>query len=174
MPSPDRSSPASRPDDTVLALQARVETLYLQHQALEQQLRALRALHPVMAVRPPPPSWPLRLALRLLPRLRRRQQAGMIRASGLFDRNWYLATYPDVATSGIDPVLHFLHHGASERRDPGPHFDTGHYLRMYPDIAGNGMNPLLHYLVAGWAEGRSIRPGMAHGTGHESGQGAGP
>ena len=88
----------------------------------------------------------------------------MIAASGLFDRDWYLATYDDVRQAGIDPVQHFLHHGASERRDPGPHFDTAHYLRLYPDIAGNGMNPLLHYLQAGWREARSIRPGMAHGA----------
>ena len=86
----------------------------------------------------------------------------MIRDSGLFDHGWYLATYPDVAASGSDPVVHFLAHGAAERRDPGPHFDTDHYLRMYPDIAGNGMNPLLHYLQAGWAEGRSIHPDMPH------------
>lgn len=162
MPDQDRSSPV--PSDAEQALQARVETLYLERQALEQQLRALRALHPVMGRYPAPPSWPLRLALRLLPPLRRRHHARMIRLSGLFDRRWYLATYPDVAASGTDPVRHFLAHGAAEQRDPGPHFDTGHYLRLYPDIAGNGMNPLVHYLQAGWREGRSIRPGMAHGV----------
>ena len=165
MPSPDRaqSGPAPLPE-SVLALQGRVEGLFLTCKQLEQEVKALRAMHPVICTRPPTPSPLLRLALRLSRRLRRRHQARMIAASGLFDRDWYLATYDDVRQAGIDPVQHFLHHGAAERRDPGPHFDSGHYLRLYPDIAGNGMNPLLHYLQAGWREGRSIRPGMAHGA----------
>lgn len=151
-----------------MALQIQVEGLFLACKQLEQEVGVLRAMHPVVCTRPAPPSPLLRLALRLSGRLRRRYQARVIATSGLFDRDWYLATYDDVRQAGIDPVRHFLHHGASERRDPGPHFDTGHYLRLYPDIAGNGMNPLLHYLQAGWREGRSIRPGMAHGAGHEA------
>jgi hypothetical protein len=40
--------------------------------------------------------------------------------STLFDRQWYLRTYPDVEQAGADPVLHYLEYGAMERRNPGP------------------------------------------------------
>lgn len=35
-----------------------------------------------------------------------------------FDPDWYLATYPDVAASGMDPLRHFLRHGRHEGRLP--------------------------------------------------------
>ena len=38
----------------------------------------------------------------------------------LFDADWYLAQYEDVARSGLDPLAHYLKHGAAEGRDPGP------------------------------------------------------
>jgi len=40
--------------------------------------------------------------------------------SGLFDRDYYLAANPDVAASGMDPLLHFLRHGENESRRPNP------------------------------------------------------
>ncbi len=46
-------------------------------------------------------------------------------SSVLFDRAWYLAQYPDVAESGIDPVEHYLRWGVAEGRSPGPEFDAG-------------------------------------------------
>lgn len=57
--------------------------------------------------------WPLRRWL-----LRRR--ARRLRQSGLVDPAWYLARNPDVAEAGMDPVLHYLHHGAEEGRAPNP------------------------------------------------------
>ncbi|MBC7803462.1 MAG: hypothetical protein H7Y16_06245 [Candidatus Parcubacteria bacterium] len=79
-------------------------------------------------------------------------------ASGLFDRSWYLARYPDVATERIDPVLHYMRHGAAEGRDPGPRFSTRWYLERHADVAEAGVNPLLHYLSHGMAEGRAVKP----------------
>jgi hypothetical protein len=35
-----------------------------------------------------------------------------------FDSNFYLALYPDIAKSGIDPFLHYVLHGESEGRLP--------------------------------------------------------
>jgi hypothetical protein len=46
-----------------------------------------------------------------------------IAESGLFDADWYLTTYPDVAAAGLDPIDHYLNHGASEGRNPGPGFE---------------------------------------------------
>ncbi len=78
----------------------------------------------------------------------------------LFDPDWYLATYPDIRTAGIDPLAHYLQHGAIEGRWPvdlkagevdpvieGLHrldlaaeeahaFDAGFSRVMYPELAG--------------------------------------
>jgi predicted nucleic acid-binding Zn-ribbon protein/predicted O-methyltransferase YrrM len=78
----------------------------------------------------------------------------LLRRSDLFAADWYVARYPDVAEVGIDPVEHYLFHGARELRDPGPSFSTAGYLALYPDVGEAGQNPLVHYLAFGRAEGR--------------------
>ena len=57
----------------------------------------------------------------------------------------------------MDPVIHYLDHGASEGRDPGPGFSTSYYLEVNRDVADAGMNPLHHFLLHGLAEGRAPR-----------------
>jgi hypothetical protein len=84
-----------------------------------------------------------------------RRQIWFIRASGAFDRDWYLARYPDVSKAGIDPLRHYLSFGAAEGRDPNPLFDTDWYLSRYPDVERAGVNPLVHYLRYGAGEGRN-------------------
>ena len=37
-----------------------------------------------------------------------------------FDASFYLATYRDVADAGIDPLDHYIKHGAREGTEPGP------------------------------------------------------
>lgn len=71
-------------------------------------------------------------------------EVSRIRRSPLFDGAWYLREYPDVVATGLSPALHYLRHGAKERRNPGPHFDTRAYLQDHPDLP-RGTNPLLHY-----------------------------
>jgi glycosyltransferase involved in cell wall biosynthesis len=65
----------------------------------------------------------------------------------LFDRNYYLTAYPEVADSGIPPLLHYLFYGFRELRNPSRQFDTGRYLRRHPHAAVTGVNPLLHYIL---------------------------
>ena len=72
-----------------------------------------------------------------------------IRNSGLFDADWYLAVYPDVAAAGLDPIAHYLKHGAAEGRNPGPRFDTIWYLSENPQAQAMGLNPLVHYIDYG-------------------------
>jgi glycosyltransferase involved in cell wall biosynthesis len=84
--------------------------------------------------------------------------AKVIRASGLFDAPWYLETYPDVAARGIDPVQHYVRHGAHEGRDPNRLFSSSWYLADNPDVAELSLNPLLHFIIRGAAEGRSPGP----------------
>jgi len=84
--------------------------------------------------------------------------AALLRASHLFDAEWYVARLPEADRAGTDPVRHFLERGWREGRDPGPLFSTAHYLRQDGTLAAAGMNPLVHYLRTGRTEGRTIRP----------------
>src|SRR2546423_3822608 len=57
-----------------------------------------------------------------------RRDAELIAQSGLFDREWYLKQYPDVAGTKMDPIRHYLRYGAAEGRDPNSEFSTWAYL----------------------------------------------
>ena len=70
-----------------------------------------------------------------------------IKASGLFDEDWYLRTYPDVAASSLDPVEHYLRIGAWLGREPGPDFDTGLYLREHPEVGHLDILPFVHSII---------------------------
>jgi hypothetical protein len=84
------------------------------------------------AVAPPRQSMPA-------PTPGRAEAVAMIRDSGLFDQDWYLTTYPDVAGSGLDPIEHYLTVGAPKGYNPNPLFDTGFYARqMARRIAAGG------------------------------------
>ncbi|MFZ0928177.1 MAG: glycoside hydrolase family 99-like domain-containing protein, partial [Syntrophobacteraceae bacterium] len=76
----------------------------------------------------------------------------------LFDSDWYLTQYPDVAKAGVNPLVHYLRHGANEGRDPNPDFDSDWYLKQYPDVAKAGVNPLRHFLLRGGIEQRDPSP----------------
>ena len=71
-----------------------------------------------------------------------------------FDAAFYLEQYEDVRLSGMDPLGHFLLHGAAELRDPNSWFDTGFYVRNNADVVDSDLNPFGHYLTHGKAEGR--------------------
>jgi 2-polyprenyl-3-methyl-5-hydroxy-6-metoxy-1,4-benzoquinol methylase len=78
----------------------------------------------------------------------------IVERSGLFDRDWYLKQYPDVASTGLDPLRHFVERGSAEGRSPGPGFDAAWYLSRYSDVRAAGIEPLFHYLEFGVAEKR--------------------
>jgi ADP-heptose:LPS heptosyltransferase len=82
----------------------------------------------------------------------------LVAASGLFDSNWYLQRYADVANSSVNPLRHYLRRGAKEGRDPNPYFDSDWYLQQNPDVARASVNPLRHYLRRGAKEGRDPNP----------------
>jgi hypothetical protein len=86
----------------------------------------------------------------------------MIASSDLFDHNWYLRKNADVASTGMDPIKHYIKYGAEEGRDPGPLFSTQGYLAANPDVDIAGVNPLFHYLKFGHKEGR-VNDGRAAG-----------
>lgn len=82
----------------------------------------------------------------------------ILQSSSLFDADWYLSEYSDVATAGLDPIKHYLNEGAREGRNPSTRFNTIWYLTSNPDVVQVGMNPLLHYLRYGMAEERQPLP----------------
>ncbi len=72
-----------------------------------------------------------------------------LRDSPLFDREFYLARYPDVALAGMDPLKHYIRHGAADGQDPSAAFDTRRYLAEHPGLLESGVNPLLHFVKQG-------------------------
>ena len=84
--------------------------------------------------------------------------AGILRASGLVDTDYYREANPDVAAIGIDPVDHYAAAGAREARNPNPYFDSAWYVAANADVREAGLNPLFHFISGGAAEGRSAGP----------------
>lgn len=89
----------------------------------------------------PQPSWFRRLFPG--PRLTARK----VRASGLFNAEWYVTQYPDVRDAGVEPLAHFIKFGHLEGRSPGPGFDAAKYLSQNPDICGAELSPFEHFLA---------------------------
>lgn len=82
------------------------------------------------------------------------QYSKKIKFLGLFDEKYYLDKYPDVKSSKIDPLDHYLYFGYREGRNPGRLFDNNFYLNEYPDVKKSGINPLIHYVEHGMKENR--------------------
>ena len=79
-----------------------------------------------------------------------------IRRAGLFDQDYYVALYPPVLTSGMDPLDHYILEGAYNHLRPHPLFDVDWYAHMQqPSLDGLRINPLLHFLEEGAATGRN-------------------
>ena len=97
-----------------------------------------------------------------------------IRRSPFFDHAWYLRNNPDVRQAGVDPVVHYFHHGRETLRNPGPDFVGVEYLALNRDVRDAGENPLVHFECRGRKENRppsflhvrpSVPPGSSKGTG---------
>lgn len=82
----------------------------------------------------------------------------LIKQSGFFDPDWYLAHYKDKHHITLDPLAHYLAHGVDLSTNPSPKFDTAYYLKAHEDVAKSGMHPFLHYVSNGYKEGRQARP----------------
>ena len=65
--------------------------------------------------------------------------------SGLFDKEYYLHAYPDVITSNLHPLIHYLDEGgALQGRKPNLFFDPSFYLQQSPEIRREGY---CHYCI---------------------------
>lgn len=96
-----------------------------------------------------------------------------IKASELFNSNYYRQSNPDVAkavssrqssptqnssssSSSQDPYLeHFTRYGEAEERNPSSLFSTRYYLAHNADVQKAGIDPLQHFISYGAQEGRN-------------------
>ena len=69
----------------------------------------------------------------------------IIKKSKLFDKRYYLETYPDVRAAKVDPIEHYLNHGWREGRNPSENFQTDFYLSNYISDFSRDICPLVHY-----------------------------
>jgi glycosyltransferase involved in cell wall biosynthesis len=84
----------------------------------------------------------------------RSYELDFISKSGLFDAEFYLSQYPDIAQAGVAALEHFFDFGCREARRPNLYFDPQWYLKQNPDVQEAGAHPLTHYLSYGDLEGR--------------------
>lgn len=90
-------------------------------------------------------------------RIQLARQIEVIRHSGLFDAHFYQSECPDAASSGLDPIEHYVANGGYRRYRPHQLFDLPWYFAQCPEALHAGSNPLLHYLQEGAAA--DINPG---------------
>lgn len=76
----------------------------------------------------------------------------VILASGLFDPGYYLSQYPDVAESGVDPLVHYVGCGEYQGRWPNPRFNPVFYRDRHLH-GSTATNALGHYIEVGEAAG---------------------
>ncbi|WP_375055686.1 glycosyltransferase [Zobellella sp. DQSA1] len=93
-----------------------------------------------------------------------------------FDPQWYLATYPDVAAAGVEPLAHYLNHGQAEGRLPcrlvSREWEDALWARSAPDAEQQLQTllkqlPVAHpnRLYAAWALARWV---ASHGHWQEA------
>jgi len=82
----------------------------------------------------------------------------LIKESGLFDEEWYLNEYRDVAILQLDAVAHYVSLGEKLGRNPSPVFNVGRYSSEYRDVSNAKISPLVHYIQYGKKEGRKTFP----------------
>ncbi len=83
----------------------------------------------------------------------------LLAQAGIFDAEYYLRTYPEVAALNVDPLLHYVEHGAQEGRGPRPDFDVAYYLEQCERLGERPPNPLLHFITVGARQGLKTSPG---------------
>ena len=80
------------------------------------------------------------------------REVSIVETSGLLDREWYLASHPEVRDGGVDPVAHFCREGWRLGFRPNPYFHPDWYTRTYAAELEREENPLLHYIRRGERE----------------------
>lgn len=80
------------------------------------------------------------------------------RVPKLFDESFYLRENQDVASSGVDPFLHYVWRGAAQNRDAAEDFDTAFFRAQ---SGPTRLDPVRHYLRFGAGAGLDPNPGFS-------------
>ncbi|MEL6892446.1 MAG: rhamnan synthesis F family protein [Actinomycetota bacterium] len=80
-------------------------------------------------------------------RFTERRRARLIASSSYFDPAWYLEVHDDLVD--VDPLTHYLLHGESEGRNPGPDFDTPAYVWCNPGARGAALTHFVTHAAPG-------------------------
>ena len=67
----------------------------------------------------------------------------------------------ELVEKGIEPITHFLEHGARVGLKPNPLFDPAWYACFNHDSLSPGENPLIHYVTRGGKEGCDPSPSFS-------------
>ena len=81
-------------------------------------------------------------------------QYKVISESHLFDKEWYIETYLAPENITMDPVEHYILHGAGIGHNPSTRFNTLNYRTVNHDLRSADINLLYHYIEHGRFEGR--------------------
>ena len=73
----------------------------------------------------------------------------LIYDNNLFDEEYYYTQYPDLKSTDLDPLTHYLLVGADEGANPSKQFDTVYYQINNKDKLTDDINPLIHYVIKG-------------------------
>ena len=85
-----------------------------------------------------------------------------------FDDGMALETHADLHSLTTPLIIHYLTHGARERRNFSPLFDARWYCESgEQEQLAEDVDPLLHYLQEGAAAGRSPHRVGAFGRDHQ-------
>ena len=76
-----------------------------------------------------------------------KRQIEIIKASGLFDPEWYLEQNPDVKAHNMDALKHYIKFGWREGRSPCAFLNQEEYLDKFPELAYKDITPLFHYIL---------------------------
>ncbi|MEO0562213.1 MAG: hypothetical protein AAF125_08865 [Chloroflexota bacterium] len=85
--------------------------------------------------------------------LTRRAQRGTLHIPMLFEPDWYLDTYPEVADAPMPPYVHFVIFGWVQGLLPMPLFDVDWYITTYPRSYASDYSPLAFYEAEGQHRG---------------------
>lgn len=84
-----------------------------------------------------------------------RSKGSPLSPNSLFDDDWYLAQYPDLAACNLPPLVHYILSGSMEGRAPGPLFNPKWYEGTYPEAKLSDAGPLSYHFRIGRALGNN-------------------
>jgi len=134
--------------DDALKLAKSQRDAAVQQRFILDKLNASRAqLHKAL-------NQPFRVQKHMRTRAKIAEDTRLLKESGLFDAEWYCASYSEL-DGQTDPLKYFVKHGAYDLHNPGPNFDSLKYHIAYPDVTAEGIPAIIHYLRNGMGEKRN-------------------